>query len=99
MARVRTRDTGPEIAVRKLLHSMGYRFRLAPHELPGKPDIVLPRYKAAIFVHGCFWHGHTGCARGARPSSNAEFWNQKIDGNIRRDRKVQRALRLLGWRV
>jgi DNA mismatch endonuclease (patch repair protein) len=99
MARVKTRDTEPEIAVRKLLHSLGYRFRLTAHDLPGKPDIVLPKYKAAIFVHGCFWHGHKRCTRGTRPSSNADFWNHKIDGNIRRDRKVQRALKLLGWHV
>jgi DNA mismatch endonuclease, patch repair protein len=99
MSRVRTRDTEPELIVRKLLHSLGYRFRLAPQRLPGKPDVVLPKYKAAIFIHGCFWHGHKGCARGARPASNTKFWNQKIDGNIRRDRKVQQALKSLGWRV
>src|SRR5262245_34234702 len=85
MSRVRGRDTQPEIIVRKLLHRLGYRFRLHRKGLPGKPDIVLPKYRTAIFVHGCFWHGHPGCRRSARPTTNVEFWNRKIDGNVERD--------------
>lgn len=99
MARVKGYDTGPELIVRKMLHRLGYRFRLHCKDLPGKPDIVLPKHKKVIFVHGCFWHGHKGCHRAARPSTNVDFWNRKIDGNIRRDRKAQRLLRVMGWRV
>lgn len=98
MSRVKNRDTAPEILVRRMLHKMGYRFRLQRKDLPGKPDIVLPKYKKVIFVHGCFWHGHEGCPRGARPTSNVEFWNQKIDKNLRRDSEVQDQLSALGWK-
>lgn len=98
MSRVKGHDTEPERIVRKLVHRMGYRFRLHGKSLLGKPDIVLPRYKKVIFVHGCFWHGHKGCHRAARPVSNAEFWNRKIDGNIKRDAKVQRELKSLNWK-
>jgi DNA mismatch endonuclease (patch repair protein) len=97
MSRVKNRDTAPEKLVRKLLHKMGYRFRLQRKDLPGKPDIVLPKYKKVIFVHGCFWHGHAGCSRSARPTSNVDFWNQKIDKNISRDTNTQAELRKLGW--
>jgi DNA mismatch endonuclease, patch repair protein len=98
MSRVKGRDTQPEMKVRRLLHRLGYRFRLHRKDLPGKPDIVLPKYRTTVFVHGCFWHGHEGCKRAARPTSNTEFWNQKIDGNIARDAKAQAALEALGWR-
>jgi DNA mismatch endonuclease (patch repair protein) len=97
MGRVRATNTRPELAVRRLLHRMGYRFRLHRADLPGKPDIVLPRYRIAIFVHGCFWHGHR-CRRGRRPTSNTAFWSRKLDANMRRDLAVRRALRRLGWR-
>lgn len=99
MASVRSRDTEPERPVRLLLHRMGYRFRLHASNLPGKPDIVLPRHKRAVFIHGCFWHGHKNCRRGTRPVSNTNFWNKKIDGNVRRDGRVGRQLRNLGWKV
>ena len=99
MARVKNRNTTPEKVVRSLLHNMGYRFRLHRKDLPGSPDIVLPRYKTVIFVHGCFWHGHNGCRRGARPTSNTEFWNVKIDRNIERDHLAVRELEKTGWRV
>jgi DNA mismatch endonuclease (patch repair protein) len=99
MARVGNRNTKPELLVRRLLHSIGYRFRLHRADLPGTPDIVLPRHKTVIFVHGCFWHGHRGCTRAKRPSSNQEFWNRKINANIRRDRQNRIALRKLGWHV
>ncbi|MDQ2805588.1 MAG: very short patch repair endonuclease [Chloroflexota bacterium] len=99
MSRVKQRDTAPELVVRRLLHRMGYRFRLHRKDLPGKPDIVLPRHRKIILVHGCLWHGHEGCRRGARPVRNAEFWNAKIDRNIARDTKVQAELQALGWGV
>lgn len=99
MARVKGRDTAPERRVRSLLHRMGYRFRLHVAALPGKPDIVLAKHRTVVFVHGCFWHGHTGCARSRRPSSNRAFWNRKIDANIRRDARQRRELAAEGWRV
>lgn len=99
MARVKNRNTTPEKIVRSLLHAMGFRFRLHRKDLPGSPDIVLPRHKTVIFVHGCFWHGHTGCRRGARPTSNTEFWNAKIDRNVERDRLAVSGLEQTGWRV
>lgn len=99
MSRVSGRNTKPEIVVRSLLHNLGYRFRLHRKDLPGKPDIILPKHKKAIFVHGCFWHGHTGCSRSKRPSTNKEFWCEKLDKNIERDKETVDALRTLGWDV
>jgi DNA mismatch endonuclease (patch repair protein) len=99
MSRVRSSDTGPELRVRRLLHAMGYRFRLHPAKLPGRPDIVLPRFRTAIFVNGCFWHGHRDCGAAKRPQTNVNFWNEKIDGNIARDKRTVRQLRRLGWKV
>lgn len=98
MSRVKNKDTQPELRVRSLLHRLGYRFRLHRKDLPGKPDIVLPKYKSVVFVHGCFWHGHD-CSRGRRPTSNVEFWNSKLDKNIERDELNQEFLGQLGWRV
>ena len=98
MSRVKGKDTAPELIVRKLVHHMGFRFRLHRKDLPGKPDIVLPRHKKVIFVHGCFWHGHKGCKRSKRPDSNVEFWNKKIDANIERDKRNQKELGKLGWK-
>jgi DNA mismatch endonuclease (patch repair protein) len=99
MARVRGRDTKPEIIVRSFVHRMGYRFRIHCRELPGNPDIVLPRHRKAIFVHGCFWHGHKRCPRSKRPTTNMSFWDQKLDRNVLRDKKSLRALRRNGWNV
>ena len=99
MARVRSKNTRPELAVRSGLHRMGFRFRLHRADLPGHPDIVLPRFKAAVFVHGCFWHGHPNCRHADRPTSNIGFWNKKIDRNISRDRTNRSALKRLGWTV
>lgn len=99
MSRVKNKDTKPEIAVRSILHRMGYRFRIHRSDLPGKPDIVLPKYGAVVFVNGCFWHGHKGCSRAARPSSNKSFWNKKIDRNKKRDLVVSKGLKSKGWRV
>ena len=99
MSRVKDRDTGPEMLVRSMVHRMGFRFRLHRDDLPGKPDIVLPRHRKLIFVHGCFWHQHEACPHSKRPSSRVEFWNTKLDDNIRRDRKNQEALAGLGWHI
>ena len=99
MAQVKSKDTKPELLVRSLLHRLGYRFRLHRKDLPGKPDIVLPRHRKAIFVHGCFWHGHTGCKRSARPTSRADYWNAKIDRNMQRDATATAQLAALGWTV
>lgn len=98
MAKVRGRDTGPELAVRRALFAAGFRYRLHARNLPGHPDIVLARYQTAVFVHGCFWHGHD-CRRSKRPNSNRAFWDKKLDGNIARDRNAQEALRDQGWNV
>lgn len=98
MSRVRNTNTKPEMQVRKLLHGMGYRFRLHRNDLPGTPDIVLPRHRKVIFVHGCFWHGHKDCKRGARPVTNIEFWNAKLDRNEDRDRIAVLALSAAGWK-
>ena len=99
MSRVKGKDTQPEKAVRSVLHRMGYRFSLYRSDLPGKPDIVLSRHKKLIFVHGCFWHGHKGCERSKRPSTNVEFWNRKLSANIKRDSQSVRDLKRQGWKV
>lgn len=99
MSRIRGRDTGPERAVRSLLHGLGYRFRLHRTDLPGKPDIVLPRFGTAILVHGCFWHRHTGCRFAYTPKSRVEFWLRKFASNVARDRDVKKALAKQGWRA
>lgn len=97
MSRVRAKDTGPELAVRRLLHQSGFRFRLHRHDLPGRPDIVLTRHNTAIFVHGCFWHGH-GCSLFKMPATRTEFWSAKISANRRRDESAVKSLRDAGWR-
>jgi len=99
MARIKGENTVPEILVRRIVHSLGYRFRLHADKLPGKPDIVLPRYQKVIFVHGCFWHGHRSCSRSELPTSNVDFWRKKIEGNVTRDKRTMRELRRLGWDV
>jgi len=99
MSRVRGRATKPEILVRSFVHRMGFRFRIHRRDLPGNPDIVLPRHGKVIFVHGCFWHGHKRCQRSKRPTTNKGFWNKKLDENIERDKRFQRKLRLMGWKV
>lgn len=98
MSGIRGRDTKPEKRVRSFLHRAGLRFRLHT-SLPGKPDLVFPKHRAVVFVHGCFWHRHTGCRYATTPSSNAEFWQKKFDENVARDRRVARQLRKEGWRV
>lgn len=99
MRAVKSRNTSPEMTLRRMLHAAGYRFRLHRKDLPGSPDIVLPGRKAVVFMHGCFWHGHD-CARGARqPKANADYWRNKISRNVQRDAANERALRASGWRV
>lgn len=99
MAAIKGKDTKPEMIVRKYLFSRGLRFRVQVRKLPGTPDIVLPKYKTAIFVNGCFWHGHEGCKYFRLPKSNVEFWKEKIERNIERDRESMQALLDLGWKV
>lgn len=99
MAAIKSRNTEPELIVRKALHRLGYRFRLHRKDLPGSPDIVLPKFKAAIFVHGCFWHRHFGCKYAYTPKSRVDFWEKKFAQNVLRDEKAVHALRGAGWRV
>lgn len=98
MAAIHSRDTSPEMYVRRALHGAGFRFRLHVRQLPGTPDIVLTRYKTAVFVNGCYWHGHA-CKRDHRPTTNSEYWREKIARNVARDQHNQVALREEGWRV
>lgn len=98
MARIGSKNTAPELVVRRLLHEMGYRFRLHRRDLPGTPDIVLPKHRKAIFVHGCFWHAH-GCRIGRPPKSRPEFWEPKLARNVRRDAEKNEALQAAGWDV
>ncbi len=97
MSRVSGKNTKPELIVRSLLHGMGYRFRLHRKDLPGKPDITLPKYHKVIFVHGCFWHGHTDCPRAKRPTTNKNFWREKLDKNMERDKESIHNLKILDW--
>ena len=99
MSRIRSKDTKPEKIVRSTLHRMGYRFRLHMKDLPGKPDIVLPKYKTVFFVHGCFWHRHKGCKYAYTPKSRVKFWNKKFIDNVERYKVVKRELKKIGWKV
>lgn len=99
MSRIKGRDTKPELAVRSILHRLGLRFRLHRRDLPGRPDIVLPKFKTVVFVHGCFWHRHRGCRFAYTPKSRSKFWGTKFDENIERDRRNLRDLARLGWIV
>ena len=99
MSRIRNKDSKPEMAVRKLLHGIGYRYRLHRSDLPGTPDLVFPGRSSVIFVHGCFWHLHDGCKHARMPKSRLAYWVPKLEGNRRRDRRNARALRARGWRV
>lgn len=98
MKRIRSADTGPERAVRSLLHGLGFRFRLHPKNLPGRPDIILPKYSKAIFVHGCFWHQHKRCKFAYRPETHKKYWIPKLARNVERDRENLFAIRRLGWK-
>jgi len=99
MSRIRSENTIPEVRVRSALHRLGFRFRLHRDDLPGRPDIVLPRHRVAIFVHGCFWHRHSGCRFTTMPKSRIPFWKGKFEKNVARDRRVCRKLRRTGWKV
>lgn len=99
MKGIRSKDTQPEITVRKYLHSQGFRYRLHSRKLPGSPDLVLPKYRLAIFVHGCFWHRHQGCKYATTPANNAERWKLKFAANTERDARKEAMLRAAGWRV
>jgi DNA mismatch endonuclease (patch repair protein) len=99
MAKVLGKNTSPERAVRKLLFELGYRYRVHQKNLPGKPDIVFPKKRKAIFVHGCFWHQHPGCKAADRPSSNSDYWDKKLNRNVERDKKNLSDLRLINWDI
>lgn len=99
MAAVRGKNTSPELRVRRMLHSMGYRFRLHRKDFPGRPDIVLPKYRLCIFVHGCFWHQHPGCNRATIPETRRKFWQEKFLQNKNRDAQAEKELKKMGWHV
>jgi DNA mismatch endonuclease (patch repair protein) len=99
MSKIGSKDTKPEILVRKILFSQGFRFRKNDKRFPGTPDIVLPKYKCIIFVHGCFWHGHQGCKKSKLPETRKDFWMNKINGNLERDKNNIYKLEGMGWRV
>lgn len=99
MSRIGGRDTGPELVVRRTAHRMGLRFRLYRKDLPGTPDLVFPKHRLAVFVHGCYWHRHDGCQFAYSPKSRVEFWTKKFKQNVARDSRNQSLLRDLGWRI
>lgn len=99
MSRIRSRHTKPELIIRSLLHRAGFRFRINYRKLPGSPDIVLPKYRTVVFVHGCFWHRHQNCSRATTPGTNEEYWQKKFERNIARDNKKGDELERLNWRV
>lgn len=99
MSKISSKNTKPEIILRKALFEKGFRYRINYKKLPGSPDIVLPKYKTVIFVHGCFWHAHSDCKDGHLPKTNVEFWRNKINSNVERDKKVTKQLMNLGWNI
>jgi DNA mismatch endonuclease (patch repair protein) len=99
MSRIRGRDTKPEKLLRSLLHREGFRFRKNVSSLPGRPDIVLPKHRAVVLVHGCYWHRHPGCRFATTPATNTPFWTEKFAGTVERDRRADECLKALGWRV
>ncbi len=99
MSNIKSKNTKPELTIRSLLHQKGFRFRIHDKNLPGKPDIVLKKYNAVIFIHGCYWHRHENCKLASTPRQNVEFWNKKFSDNMRRDSEVFYQLKLLGWRT
>lgn len=97
MAQIKGKNTKPEIFLRSIVHRMGYRYRLHRRDLPGNPDLTFPKHNKVIFMHGCFWHGHKGCSRSKRPSTNQEFWNEKLYKNLKRDKRNILKLKKMGW--
>lgn len=99
MRKVKHFDTTPEMTVRRVLHRLGFRFRLHRKDLPGRPDVALPKWRVALFIHGCFWHRHKNCPRASNPKTRPAYWAAKFERNVRRDRAAARALRRAGWQV
>lgn len=99
MSRIKGKDTAPEWKVRSYLHAKGLRYRLHDKRLPGRPDLIFPSKRIAVFVHGCFWHGHEGCRKAKLPATRTEFWSEKISGNIKRDRRQVQMIEEAGWTV
>jgi len=99
MSAIRAKDTGPELALRKALHARGFRYRIHAKHILGRPDLVLPKHGALIFVHGCFWHRHDGCRLASTPATRQDYWQAKFEANVKRDRTVRKALLLQGWRI
>ena len=99
MSKIRSKDTKPELKVRRILHKLGYRFRLHRKDIPGRPDIVLPKHKTVVFVNGCFWHRHDSCREASRPKSNSEYWETKLNRNVERDIRNHSTLRKDNWKV
>jgi len=99
MSRIRSRNTRPELKVRRILHKLGYRFRLHRKDLPGRPDVVLPKHRVAIFINGCFWHRHVGCREASRPKSNTLYWETKLNRNVERDSRNHELLGIQNWKV
>lgn len=99
MSGIRGKDTSPELLVRKSLHRLGFRFALHDRKLPGRPDLVFPRHRAIVFVHGCFWHRHSDCSYCTTPATRAEFWREKFEKNVERDQRNIRKLKEQGWRI
>lgn len=99
MSRITGKNTTPELTVRKILRKMGYKYRLNAHNLPGKPDVVIHSEKLVIFVNGCFWHNHKGCKRSSLPKTNTEFWKDKINKNVEKQKQSIKALKKLGWKI
>ena len=99
MSRIKSHSSKTEVLVRKIIYQMGYRYRIQRKDLPGRPDISIKKYKIAIFINGCFWHGHEGCKRSSRPKSNYVFWSKKIESNIKRDNEIFCLLKSMGWKV
>lgn len=99
MSRVKSKNTGPELLVRSFLHGKGFRYKLHDASLPGRPDLVLPKYKTVIFIHGCFWHGHSGCKYSSLPKTRAEWWSHKIETNVSHDLQATASLAEAGWRI
>lgn len=99
MAGIGGKNTRPEVQLRKAMHAIGFRYQLHDRKLPGKPDLVFPRYRAAVFVHGCFWHRHEGCCYATMPATRPEFWAAKFEANVARDRRAEMALHEMGWHI